>query len=270
MAVDPEQGLSPAGSGPGVERLPHRRHLHNALFETQNGWEKWSNDQDKEAAVEQYLNLAYNGQSSPDRFFLNFFSRAGTAYVGTAAQNINNYFQTYLGNNLRGTGHRLGILPVDFTGNTGWTSSLEELIVLRNTFKPGYSVQFEVSPFKLLLSRAGQPWQGQFMAMGEHDWAIIGDHGSPGSPSADDPIIFERYTYNGKDYFKQKDHTQYLSCSGEGQVGLYDWNGARTFTANGPELRSDYYNNKPMRTKNNGELWCGDDGDLLDVVFAPA
>lgn len=243
---------------------------YNALFETQNGWEKWSNDDDKEAAVKQYLNLAYDGQISPERFFLNFFSRAGTAYVGTAAENINNYFQAYLRNNLRDPGRRLGILPIDFTGNTGWTGSLEELIILRNTFKPGYSVQFQVSPFKLLLSQTGQPWQGQFMAPGEHDWSVIGYPSSPGRPNADNPIIFERYTYEGKDYFKRKGHDQYLSCSSGGQVGLYNWNGARTFTADGPHLLSDYYNNKPMRAKNNGELWCGDDGDLMDVIFAPA
>jgi hypothetical protein len=179
------------------------------------------------------------------------------------------FSEAYLRNTLTGTGHRLGILPIDFTGNTGWTGSLEELIVLRNTFKPGYSVQFEVSPFKLLLSKTGQPWQGDFMTRGQHDWAVVGSPGSPGNPSADDPILFERYTYEGKDYFKRQGHAQYLSCSAGGQVGLYPWDGARTFTANGPELRSDYYDNKPMRAKKNGELWCGDDGDLLDVVFAP-
>jgi hypothetical protein len=47
--------------------------------------------------------------------------------------------------------------------------------------------------------------------------------------SSGTPLLFERYTWTGRDYFKVLNESRYLSVSNGGQVGLYDWNGARTF-----------------------------------------
>ena len=241
------------------------------LFETQNGWQGapiGDSDAHKQAAVEALLVEAYDGVKSPDSIYLNFLSRAAGNYVGTAAQATNTAIQQYLQSNLTGTGRRLGILAMDFVGNTGWTGSLEEQVIRRNPFMAGYEFVFPVSPFKIRLSDPADPGRSWWMVRGEHDWAVARDASATG-PTADDPIVFELYTDDREDFYKAADESTYLSVSSGGQVGLYNWAGRSVFTPDGPELMS-HYAKKPMRLKPNGELWCGTEGDLVNVTFVAA
>ena len=241
------------------------------LFETQNGWQGapiGDTDAHKQAAVEAMLVDAYDGVKSPDKIYLNFLSRAADNYVGTAAQATNTAIQQYLQSNLTGTDRRLGILAMDFVGNTGWTGSLEEQIIRRNRFKDGYEFAFPVSPFKLRLTDPNNPDKSWWMVRGEHNWAVA-SKASANGPTADDPIVFELYTDDREDFYKAADESTYLSVSHGGQVGLYKWPGRSVFTPDGPELLS-HYANKPMRLKPNGELWCGTEGDLVNVTFVAA
>ena len=245
----------------------------NQLFETQNGWDAapiGDSDAGKEAAVKATLLDAYGGTKSPGKIYLNFLSRAAGAYVGTAAQDINNWVLHYLERNLTGTGQRLGVLAMDFVGNTGWTGSLEDQIIRRNTFKPGYSFSYPVSPFKIEITDPNQPGKSWYMIKGQHDWAVARDF-SDKIPTSDEPIVFELYPDDGEDFYKVRDERSYLSVSGGGQVGLYSWTGRSVFTPQGPALWS-HYAKHPMRMNASNELWCvpASGGRLVDVTFVPA
>lgn len=256
----------------------------NAIFDTQNGWKKYNTgswgqqNAAKATAVKEYLRRA-STKAAGDKIYLNFLSRAAGAYVGTAAQVVNLEIAGYLHN---ATGSPLGVLPIDFTGNTGWTGSLEEQIVQRNTFKSGFSVQFTVSPFKVGLSVPGRPSDKWWMSAGQHDWAVATLPMVSNVPTADSPMILELYTYEGKDYFKAPGVESYLSVSNAGQVGLYGWNNARTFSSKKVIVTVDNQtfeivclvsddNGHLLRRHSNGELWCDENevGDLLSVTLAP-
>lgn len=239
---------------------------YNAVFETQNHWEnETGNPQstpNKVNEVKRYLELAAQGTTGADRIYLNFLSWAAGAYVGTAAEAVNNQILPYVQSGMTNTTGRLGVLALDFVGNTGWNGCLEEAIIRRNPFKPGYSFTYPLSPFRLQLKKFDEPWQGLWMVEGEHGWAVAGDEGSPGNPSANEPIVFERTG----DLFTVKDDGRYLNASYGGQVGLYNSSGT-VFRDQGGQLVSEYMGGKPMRVNANGELWCGDDGDVLEVIF---
>jgi hypothetical protein len=87
--------------------------------------------------------------------------------------------------------------------------------------------------------------------------------------SSGTPLLFERYTWTGRDYFKVLNESRYLSVSNGGQVGLYDWNGARTFQKESTWLFSDE-NGQQLQLRTNGEVWCGHEGELLEETFVPA
>lgn len=112
----------------------------NNIFQTQNGWEKWkSSYDDKVDAIKQHLRMA-NGESGPgaDKIWLNFLSQAGSS-VGTAAQNINDRIWDFLTNTMTDTTKRLGVLAMDFSGNTDQKPTrLEDLIIRHNRFIDGY------------------------------------------------------------------------------------------------------------------------------------
>jgi Phosphatidylinositol-specific phospholipase C, X domain len=126
---------------------------YNQLFETQNGWGKydtaangssnsWADaNHDKAEAVKSYLRLAADGQTGADRIYLNFLSRAAGAYVGSAAEIINKDIVNYLQTTLTDMSKRLGIVPIDFVGNTG-TNGLESLILHHNPFKAGDALAY--------------------------------------------------------------------------------------------------------------------------------
>jgi len=231
---------------------------YNRFFETQNNWSNWKDTAEKAAQVEKYLKSAADGTAGPDRIYLNFLSRAG-AYVGTYAEEMNGIILNYLLTILTDTSKRLGILPIDFVGNTGTTGKagcLEDLIIRRNRFKAGYSFAYSVTPFTLRLSSPGGQPKG-WLALDSGGWGI-----SSGPP----PLVLERdYGWKGQDYFKAGGG--YLSVSTEGRVGEYkSSNDARAFRQIGGQLVSDY-NGKACRLQANGELWCVDAGDDLIVGF---
>jgi 1-phosphatidylinositol phosphodiesterase len=214
--------------------------------------------------VEFYIGEAAKGRN-PIKIYLNFLSRADTN-IGVAAADINMRISGFIENNYSGTA-RLGVLPIDFCGNTGsGPGCLEDKIIGRNTFTTGTSYTYptpEQPPalFKIQLSANGQPHG--WMAEGSQGWAVTNNT---------DPIVFERYTWNGADYFKVQNASRYLSVSDEGQVGLYGWNDARTFQKESTWLFSDE-NGQPLRVLSGGragELWCTYGGDLLDVTYVPA
>jgi len=231
---------------------------YNRFFETQNDWSNWSDTAEKVAQVEQYLKLAADGRAGPNRIYLNFLSRAG-AYVGTYAKEMNDIILKYLQTTLTDTSKRLGTLPIDFVSNTGTAGKagcLEDLIIRRNPFKPGYSFAYSVTPFTLRLSSPGGQTKG-WLALNGGGWAIS---------SAAQPLVMERdYQWEGKEYFKTSGG--HLSVSTEGQVGQYsNSDDARPFRQIGGQLVSEY-NGKACRLRANGELWCGDAGDELIVSF---
>ena len=257
----------------------------NAIFDTQNGWSKynvgtWDQQNTAKAdAVKEYMTRAAT-RAAGDKIYLNFLSRAAGAYVGTAAEAVNIEIADYLRTT---TESPLGVLPLDFTGNTGWSGSLEEQITNRNALTAGSSVAFPMSPFKLALSVPGQPSDEWWMSEGEHGWAISLLPVADKAPTGDDPMILELYTYKGEEYYKVPGVESYLSVSNAGQVGLYDWHNARTFSQErvtvtvGDEtfeivclISND--NGFKLRRHSNGELWCDElnVGDLLSVTFVPA
>lgn len=214
--------------------------------------------------VEFYIGEAANGRN-PLKIYLNFLSRADTN-IGVAAADINARISGYIDANHPGTA-RLGVLPIDFCGNTGsGPGCLEDNVISRNTFTSGTSYAYPTpeqapSSFTIQLSPNGQPMGA--MAEGSGGWAVA---------KTTDPIVFERYTYKGADYFKAQNVDSYLSVSNEGQVGLYDWDNARTFQKESTWLFSDE-NGQPLRLQSGtraGELWCGYEGDLLDVTYVAA
>ena len=234
---------------------------YNRFFETQNNWSNWKDTAEKASQVEQYLKFAADGRVGPNRIYLNFLSRAG-AYVGTYAEEMNGIILNYLMTNLTDTSKRLGILPIDFVGNTGTTGKtgcLEDLIIRRNPFQAGCSFEYSVTPFTLRLSSPGGQPKG-WLALNNGGWAIS---------SAPPPLVMERdYGWKGQEYFKTGGG--YLSVSNGGQVGEYkSSNDARAFRLIGGQLVSDN-NGKACRLQANGELWCIDAGDDLIVTFVTA
>jgi hypothetical protein len=255
----------------------------NDVFTTQNFWhgiggsadgdggmgdgpggEGGINGTDKGNYAEQHLDAAVAG-TDPGKIYLNFLSRADTA-IGDAAADINARVSGYIADNHPAPA-RLGVLPMDFCGNTGsGPGCLEDRIISRNTFTSGTVFVYPTpdqapSTFTLKVTVSGQP--GGWMVEGSHGWAVMG---------STDPIVFEAYQSGGDVYFKVKDRAKYLSVSSEGQVGLYDWNNARTFKKEDEWLFSDE-NGQPLRVQTggrSGELWCSYQGDLLDVAFVPA
>jgi 1-phosphatidylinositol phosphodiesterase len=103
---------------------------HNAVFRTQNGWQKWSGT-DKGNEVESYIKHAPQNATN-GHITLNFASYASDEGPGPNAAGMNPRLQTFL-RNYRPNNHWatvLGIIPIDFTGNTGdGGDSLENLII---------------------------------------------------------------------------------------------------------------------------------------------
>jgi 1-phosphatidylinositol phosphodiesterase len=103
---------------------------NNKIFKTQNGWQAWSGTY-KGAKVEEYIKAAQ--QNAVSGFLtLNFASYASDSGPGPNAQGMNERLQGFLKNyrpdNKWGTA--LGIIPMDFIGNTGdGVGSLENLII---------------------------------------------------------------------------------------------------------------------------------------------
>ncbi|MFE7558788.1 phosphatidylinositol-specific phospholipase C domain-containing protein [Kitasatospora sp. NPDC057500] len=122
---------------------------YNTLFETQNGWEIYGKGRSfdaanavKEGKVEEYLKLAAAGKVSPNRFYINFLSRAAGAYVGTAAEKINGATRQFLRNHLADYSQRLGIVPIDFVGNTSVPNCLEDLVLRHNPYIAAVRFQY--------------------------------------------------------------------------------------------------------------------------------
>lgn len=260
----PSTGL-PGGNGLEWNGYAVNGMSYNALFQTQNHWEDAAGNPqstpNKIREVEHYLELAAAGVTGRNRIYLNFLSWAAGAYVGTAAEAVNNQVLPYVASGMTAKRGRLGVVALDFVGNTGWNGCLEEAVIRRNPFVPGCSFTYPLSPFRLQLKEPGQPWQGWWMFEGEQGWAVVGEESTPGHPNADDPLVFER----DGDLFTVKNDGRYLNTSYGGQVGLYR-NSGTVFRDEGGQLVSEYMGGKPMRVKSNGELWCGDDGDVLEVV----
>lgn len=102
----------------------------NAIFKTQNGWQAWSGTY-KGAEVEKYIKAAQQNAAS-GFLTLNFASYASDLGPGPNAQGMNERLQKFLENFRPGNqwGTALGIIPMDFIGNTGDTgNSLENLII---------------------------------------------------------------------------------------------------------------------------------------------
>jgi len=102
----------------------------NAIFQTQNGWSAWHGTE-KGNEVEKYINCAQIN-ASKGQLTLNFASYTGDSGNGANAAGMNERLQGFLRDyGVNGNwGAALGIVPLDFIGNTGDTgSSLEDLII---------------------------------------------------------------------------------------------------------------------------------------------
>jgi 1-phosphatidylinositol phosphodiesterase len=110
----------------------------NGTFSTQNGWNKWSGTE-KGQEVIKYIKSA---ATETAHITLNFASYASDSGPGPNAAGMNpmlqNFLQTY---NPQSWAINLGVIPIDFVGNTGDSGkSLENLIIERQTKqKPGSS-----------------------------------------------------------------------------------------------------------------------------------
>lgn len=261
----------------------------NDLFQTQNYWHGLGgsatgpggmgdgpggvggiNGTDKGNYVEQFIKDAVDG-SNPGKLYMNFLSRADTS-IGDAAADMNKRISTYIQQIPAHPGPlRMGILAIDFSGNTGdGPGCLEDVILSVNPYVQGTSFSYagpEPSPpsFKLQLTVAGQP--SGWMMVGQGDWADFLTVSN--IPTADSPVELETYSYGGVDYFKVKNESSYLSVSKDGQAGFFGWDGASTFKKVDKWLFSDY-NGNPLRVRTSGELWCGHEGDLVEVAYVPS
>lgn len=103
----------------------------NGTFSTQNGWNAWHGTE-KGQEVVKYIKSAGTDNS---HITLNFASYAGDSGPGGNAKGMNPMLQNFIENyNANTWGMVLGIIPVDFAGNTGDTiKSLENLIIERQT-----------------------------------------------------------------------------------------------------------------------------------------
>jgi len=101
----------------------------NATFETQNAWSSISGT-DKGAKVEEYIKAA-NGNAANGRITLNFASYSSIRGPGLNAEDMNHRLQGFLqGTAPNGKWGALGVIPIDFVGNTGDSgASLENLII---------------------------------------------------------------------------------------------------------------------------------------------
>lgn len=108
----------------------------NDRFETQNGWSKWYGTE-KGQKVEAYLDLAAKQAPGPKaKIYLNFLSHTD-GRPGNNAKDMNPMIRDYVKNiDFR---KPLGVLPMDFTSNTGQPGSgcLEDVIIEHNPYKPG-------------------------------------------------------------------------------------------------------------------------------------
>jgi 1-phosphatidylinositol phosphodiesterase len=102
----------------------------NAIFKTQNGWTKWSGTK-KGEKVEDYIEAA-QANAAAGYITLNFASYASDRGPGPNAQGMNERLQGFL-KNYRPNGIwgvALGVIPIDFIGNTGdGGDSFENLII---------------------------------------------------------------------------------------------------------------------------------------------
>lgn len=102
----------------------------NTVFQTQNKW-KSIHGSEKGDLVEKYIKNS-QANAANGKLTLNFASYTGDSGIGPNADGMNKRLQGFLRN--FGTdgnwGAALGIIPLDFIGNTGDTgSSLENLII---------------------------------------------------------------------------------------------------------------------------------------------
>jgi 1-phosphatidylinositol phosphodiesterase len=142
--ASPDGGWSlPSGQPIGLQwtGFKHNGRTNTAPFETQNKWEG-TNGTEKGQLVEQFLDWAAAGQEYPDWIYLNFLSYA-TAHIGDSASDMNNRILNYIKTQPKfaDKSKRLGVLPMDFCGNTGMTGHgcLEDEIILHNRFIAGWS-----------------------------------------------------------------------------------------------------------------------------------
>lgn len=110
----------------------------NGTFSTQNGWNAWHGTE-KGQEVIKYIKSA---ATETAHITLNFASYASDSGPGPNAGGMNpmlqNYLQTY---NPQSWAINLGVIPIDFAGNTGDSGkSLENLIIERQAKqRPGFS-----------------------------------------------------------------------------------------------------------------------------------
>lgn len=237
-------------------------------FYTQNGWSTTCHptEEDKFAHVKWYLEMARDPSKGADRIFLNFLSLAWGGSVGTAAEHINGWVNDYMRTSASGTG-RFGVLPQDFVGNTDDKAEcLEDLVIRRNPFKAGCSLARPISPFKIKLEK--HDGSVGWMTEGDNSWGVwMPDDDA--TPTADEPLVFERYSHHGTVYFRTADGDYLMARESDGQVGLDDWNSANAFHESDGELISDY-NGKALRLAADGVvLLCGP-GERLGVTLVAA
>jgi 1-phosphatidylinositol phosphodiesterase len=115
---------------------------YKAPFATQDLWSP-PNGTKKGDLVEATLRDAVMGQKHPGWIYLNFLSYANTD-IPNSASNMNNRILKFIQEDpiMRHTPrNRLGVLAMDFCGNTGEIDNpgaLENVIIAHNTFMDGY------------------------------------------------------------------------------------------------------------------------------------
>ena len=133
----------------------------NKYFVTQNGWKKYETSRDKtsngwdeanhdkvEAVKDWMRKSATAAKNGKDEIYVNFASRAAGAYVGSAAEDINKHLVNYLNGDFQKAwpatdAAPLGIVALDFVGNTGVGSEcLEAQILQYNPFKKGSALKY--------------------------------------------------------------------------------------------------------------------------------
>ncbi len=128
---------------------------HNIIFNTQNGWEKWSgNPEEKGNMVEKYIKNAE--QNAVDgKITLNFASYAKSHGPGPNAQGMNTRLKNFLGNYRPGGkwGIALGTIPLDFIGNTGDSNeALENLIIEHQKRQALFTLYNGIAKWQLKIS----------------------------------------------------------------------------------------------------------------------
>jgi hypothetical protein len=110
----------------------------NGIFSTQNGWNAWHGTEKGEEVIK-YIKSAANDST---HITLNFASYASDSGPGPNAGGMNPMLQSFLQTyNPESWAINLGVIPIDFVGNTGDSGkSLENLIIERQVKqKPGSS-----------------------------------------------------------------------------------------------------------------------------------